>query len=205
MLKRSRVLELPGASAEIFTLVKVNAKDEFLDARIISGDPELLLFTEKGMAIRFSAEEVRHMGLVTAGVNAIKLGKGDKAAAFVELIGKGELLVIADNGFAWRLDECAFPAQGRYGSGVIVAKLSADSKITGIGYGKKNYQLALHLKRMAAKLVRIDEIPAGKRASAGKKVLDVKLNDEIIRVVSIRDFQEASQPKPLAKKKKKVK
>ncbi len=205
MLKRSRVSELPGASAEIFTLVKVNTGDEFLDARIFSGDPELLLFTEKGMAIRFSAEEVRPMGLVSTGVNAIKLGKEDKAAAFVDLVGKGELLIIANNGFAWRLDESVFPAQGRYGSGVIVAKLSADTKITGIGYGKKNYQLSLHLKKMAAKLVRINEIPAGKRASAGKKVFDVKPTDEIIRVVSIRDFQEASQPISLLSKKKKAK
>jgi len=202
MLKRSKVSELPGASADVFTLVKVNSGDEFLDTRIISGDPELLLFTENGMAIRFSTTEVRPMGLVSAGVNAIKLGKEDKTAAFIDLIGKGEILIIANNGFSWRLDEQAFPTQGRYGSGVIVAKLTTGSKIIGIGYGKKNFQLSLHLKKMAAKMVRIDEIPAGKRASAGKKIIEVKPNDEIIGVVFFRDFQEASQPKPLVRKKK---
>ena len=196
LVKRSKISELPGASADLFTLVKLNEDDEFLDAKLLTGEPELLVITELGMGIRFDSQEVRCMGLVAAGVNALKLSKGDKVSAVIPLIGKGELLAVADNGTGWRVDEEAFPKQARYGSGVIAFKMTPNTRIVGVGYGKKNYQVSLHLKKAAAKIVRIDEIPAGKRATAGKKLLEVKSGDGILAVVNSQEFYSSDDAKP---------
>jgi len=205
LVKRSKVSDLPGASADLFTLVKLNDTDGFLDAKFITGDPELLVITEQGMGIRFESQDVRTMGLVAAGVNAMKLSKDDNVAAVIPLVGKGELLAVADNGIAWRLEENAFPIQGRYGSGVIAFKMVPKTRIVGVGYGKKNYQVSIHLKKAAAKVVRIDEIPAGKRATAGKKLIDLKTNDGVIDIVGIQGYIESEQDKPLKKEKTTVK
>jgi DNA gyrase subunit A len=204
MVKRSAVAELPGPTADLFTLVKVNEGDELLDVHLVSGEPEVLVISEKGMGIRFGLQEVRVMGLVASGVNAMKLSAGDKVAALIALTGKGELLAVASDGLGWRLDGESFPLQGRYGAGVIGFKLAPASRIAGTAFGKKNSQASLHCKKAAAKVVRIDEIPAGKRASAGKKVIELKPNDGVVRMVVCKDFVEIKEAKPAARRGKRT-
>jgi hypothetical protein len=83
--------------------------------------------------------------------------------------------------------------------------MTPKTRIVGIGYGKKNYQISIQLKKAAAKVVRIDEIPAGKRATAGKKLIELKTNDIVTKVVGIQGYHEPEQVKPLVKRKVKVK
>ena len=78
MIKKTAVSELPGPSTQRYTLAKVNPGDSLNWALITDGESDLLLVTGKGMAIRFSEQEVRPMGLVAAGVNGVKLGAGDQ-------------------------------------------------------------------------------------------------------------------------------
>ncbi len=193
LIKRSLVSDLPGPSADLFILVKVNEGDEQLDARVIIGEPELMVITESGMGIRFESQEVRTMGFIAAGVNALKLAGGDKVVSIHPLTGKGELLAVASDGSGWRVEESSFPKQARYGAGVIGFKMNPKAHIVGVGYGKKNHQISIHMEISAAKVIRIDEIPAGKRASAGKKLIEVKPKDNLTAVVASRDFSEVDE------------
>ena len=205
LIKQSLVSELPGPSAEPFTLVKVNDGDEFLTCTFLWGEPEIFVLTHKGMGIRFSCQEVRTMGLIAAGVNALKLVTGDQVVGMTLLDGKCELLLVAKDGSGWRMEEDSFPTQGRYGAGVIAAKLSPGNLLIGLAHGKKNHQLNLHLNKAAAKPIRIDQIPAGKRASSGKKLIDVKPGDSIIDVVICQDYLETDFTQPVRTRKKKTK
>ncbi len=112
LIKQSLVSELPGPSAEPFTLVKVNDGDEFLTSAFLWGEPEVFVLTRNGMGIRFSCQEVRTMGLIAAGVNAVKLSSGDRVIGMTLLDGKGELLLVAKDGSGWRLEEDSFPISG---------------------------------------------------------------------------------------------
>ncbi len=53
MVKKSTLSELPGASANSFTLVKVNPGDRLGWLQITNGQNEILLVSQSGMAIRF--------------------------------------------------------------------------------------------------------------------------------------------------------
>ena len=204
LIKQSLVSELPGPTAELFTLVKVNEGDEFLSSSLLLGEPEIFILTQKGMGIRFPSQEVRTMGLIAAGVNALKLANGDQVVGLTVLDGKSELLLVANDGSGWRMEEEAFPTQGRYGAGVIAAKLNSN-KLVGLAYGKKNYQLNLHLQKAAAKTIRIDQIPAGKRATSGKKLIEVKSGDSIIDVVTCEDYLDSNITQPVRARKKRAK
>jgi hypothetical protein len=70
-----------------------------------------------------------------------------------------------------------FPQQGRYGQGVIACKLPARTDLVGALVGKKTTSGWIHLEVLAAKQVRIDEIPMGKRGGAGKELVPVKAGD----------------------------
>jgi DNA gyrase subunit A len=204
LIKKSQVSELPGPSADLFTLVKVNEDDELKQIHISGGEPNYLLVTEKGMAIRFDSREVRSMGLVAAGVNALKLGDNDYITGITVLSEKHEILVVSTDGTGWRMDQDDFPIQGRYGSGVIACRLNPDKRIIGVFTGKKNAQLSIHFLKAAAKTIRLDEIPTGKRATSGKKLVEVKPGDRVTGLVSIIDCLDYPvEKKPKARKKTK--
>ncbi len=187
MIKKSLISELPGASSQAFTIAKVNKGDSLVSAMLSQDTSDLLIITRLGMGIRFNGEEVRAMNLAAAGVNAVKLAAKDCIVDMVELTGKSELLLIASDGSGWRMEEEAFPLQGRYGQGVIACRLKAGATLTGMIYGKKTQNGTVFFKKAAAKTIRLDVIPTGKRGVAGKPAVEVKPGDALIRTVMAVD------------------
>jgi DNA gyrase subunit A len=188
MIKKTLVSELPGPSSDVFTLTKVNDDDELGWVLVTENETNYLIVTKSGMSIRFEGNEVRAMGLVAAGVNALKLAGKDKTAGVVELLKGDEVLAVASDGKGWRMEETVFPTQGRYGQGVNTCKLKPGVEIIGMTTGKKNTQVSVHFKKAAAKLIRLDEIPTGNRATSGKTLVEVKNGDEVLQLACVVDY-----------------
>ncbi len=181
MVKKSAVSELPGPSAQTFRLVNVNEGDALGWVALTNGQKEIILATAQGMGIRFSEEEVRPMGLVAAGVNGIKLGVGDEVIGLQTLPGEGDLFLIASDGKAKRIEQNDFPAQGRYGKGVILWELPKGVKLAGLALGKPTAIVTLHLLKAAPKMTRLDEAPLRKRSAVrGESVVEVKPGDSVL-------------------------
>ncbi len=181
MIKKSLISELPGPSAQTFTLARVNEGDSLGWVALADGKKEILLATASGMAIRFKEDDVRPMGLVAAGVNGIKLGIGDEVVGMQILPQGGELFLIASDGKAKRVEARDFPSQGRYGKGVIAWELPRGVKLAGLAMGKPNTVVTLHLLKAAAKQSRLDEAPLRKRSAVrGEAVMDVKPGDVVL-------------------------
>ncbi len=177
MVKKTSVAELPGPSTQVFTLVKVDSEDLLACVFLTKGEDDILMLTARGMAIRFSEKEVRPMGLVAGGVSGIKLAPNDGICAAQAVQPGVEALLLASNGQGWRILVEDFPQQGRYGQGVIACKLPARTDLVGALVGKKTTSGWIHLQVLAAKQVRLDEIPSGKRGGAGKELVPVKAGD----------------------------
>ncbi len=196
MVKKSLISELPGPSAQTFWLAKVNDGDALGWLALSDGKRELLLATALGMAIRFSEDEVRPMGLVAAGVNAIKLGIGDEVIgaeivnglshAPTESNSGTEILLVCSDGKAKRVETKEFPIQGRYGRGVIAWDTPLGTKLAGIATGKPNSQVTIHLLKAATKAARLDEAGLKKRATArGDALVEVKPGDAVLGLTSV--------------------
>ncbi|MGQ9833900.1 MAG: DNA gyrase/topoisomerase IV subunit A [Candidatus Villigracilaceae bacterium] len=181
MVKKTLIRELPGPFAQTFKLVVVNEGDALGWIALTDGKREIALATAHGMGIRFSEEEVRPMGLVAAGVNGIKLGIGDEVIGMETLPAEGDLFLVTSNGKAKRLAPDDFPAQGRYGKGVILWELPTGVKLAGLALGKPNTIVTLHLLKAAPKMTRLDAAPLRKRSAVrGEAVVDVKPGDAVI-------------------------
>ncbi len=181
MVKKSAVGELPGPSAQPFTLVRVNDGDVLGWIVLTDGQKDVLLVTAGGMGIRFSEADVRPMGLVAAGVNGIKLGVGDLVVGAEVLPQKGEIFLITSDGKGKRVAPKDFPRQGRYGKGVIAWALPDGVRLAGLAVGRGTQVVTLHLLKAAAKSARLDDAPIRKRSAArGQSVQEVKLGDAIV-------------------------
>lgn len=189
LVKKTSVHELPGPSAQMFVLTKVNARDAVGWAFLTNGENDLLIVSRQGLAIRFSENEVRPMGLVAAGVNGIKLGAADEVIAAGRVDDSMEWLMVAVDGSAWRMKGEDFPVQGRYGQGVIAVKMKAGGRLAGCLAGKPNQTGLLHFQKGASKTIRVDEVVLGKRAAAGKPLgaAPLKPGESVLSITTIED------------------
>ncbi len=183
MVKKSAISELPGPSAQTFKLANVNDGDSLGWVVLTDGRKEILLATAQGMAIRFSEQEIRPMGLVAAGVNGIKLGVGDEVVGCQILPAIGEIFILASDGKAKRVEVKDFPAQGRYGKGVIAWELPPRGSLAGLASGKANTIVTIHLAKAAPKMTRLDGAPLRKRSAVrGEAVVEVKSGDAVLSI-----------------------
>jgi len=94
-----------------------------------TGHDQILLVTRAGQAIRFSETNVRPMGRAAAGVRGMRLKNKDEVVA-MHVVPPGvakqqQVLVITEQGFGKRTPLAAYRLQGRGGSGIKTAKVTA--------------------------------------------------------------------------------
>ena len=124
VVKRVRLEDLPGVTTEPFTVINVADDDALGWARLTNGAQEVLLATSSGLAIRFSEDSVRPMGLPASGVMGIKLDSETDGVVGMDLVAPdGYLWSITDNGLAKATPIDDYPLQNRYGQGVINMRL----------------------------------------------------------------------------------
>ncbi len=199
MIKKSGLGDLPGPSANTFTLAKVNEGDRLGWVQISNGQNEFLLVSTSGMAIRFSEEEVRPMGLAAAGVMGMKLAAGDELAGAWMLPHAGDVFLITTDGKAKRVPIDQFPLQGRYGLGVQAWKMTAKESIVGLAVGKGTARAALHTSRLLPKAIRLDEAPLQTRAARGQAIQSMKGGDSVTRLTMAVETPHAEEGKAPAK------
>jgi len=206
MIKKSSIEELPGPSAHLFNLVKLNEGDDLLDAFFTNGENSLLLLTHRGMGIHFMEDEVRPMGMVAAGVNAIKLSETDEVIGSGAMVPDDELLLLEEDGKAWHLPAAEFPIQGRYGRGVSACKLNPDSHLVGALIGKNQViGFALFLSGKTQP-IQLNDLPLGKRTHIGKTLLEIRPGDNLVYLVPIKgEGLNPGKKKRTSSAKKKVK
>jgi DNA gyrase subunit A len=182
MVKKTLIGELPGPSAQTFTLVKINEGDRLASVGLTDGKKkDILLATAQGMAIRFSEEDVRPMGPVAAGVNGIRLDDKDEVVGMEILPVEGEIFLLASDGKAKRVEQKEFPAQGRYGKGVRAWDLPGKVKLAAIVSGKPNEVATIHMSKGAAKSARLDAATIRKRAATrGDAAVELKPGEEAV-------------------------
>lgn len=188
MIKRSAISELPGASASSFVLTRTNEDDEVLTVLLTKGGQDILITTATGMSIRFNEEDVRSMGLVAAGVNAIKLKDNDYVVGASVIEDKDEVAFITRLGLAKRVVADEFPTQGRYGQGVIAWKLGKDDEIVAQLVGKLTDRGVCHFRKSASKVFTITNAVSRKRAANGQTMFPLKTGDELIDFTTIHDY-----------------
>jgi DNA gyrase subunit A len=185
MVKKSLLQDLPGPSAHLFPVVKINDEDSLINCALSDGSNELLVMTEYGYGIRFSEEEVREMGLIAAGVNGIKLLEGKRVIDGIRVMGDEELLLVSNLGRMWRMAVKDFPMQGRHGQGVVACRLESGQRLIGILCSNRSEVGLISNKKAAPIGIGYDMIPIGKRAYTGKHVIELKEGDEIRKIMPV--------------------
>jgi DNA gyrase subunit A len=147
-------------------------------ARPTSGKGEVIFVTEKGQALRFRENRVRAMGRPAAGVQGIRLAKGDAVTSMDVVDPKGTLLVVTTGGVGKQTPLKEYAPKGRATMGVATIDRKALKEIGKIA---------------AARVVRMDDdltIITANGVALRLKVKDVKLAGRATRGVHLIKPQE---------------
>ena len=130
------------------------------------------------------------MGLVAAGVNAIKLKDGDWVVGASIVSDKDEVALVSRNGLGKRVSGSEYPVQGRYGQGVISWKLDAKDEIVAQLVGKLTDKGICHFRKSASKVFTITATHSRKRSALGQTVFTLKNGDEMIGFTTLEDMSD---------------
>ncbi len=104
--------------------ISLDDDDELIKVERTDGSNEIIVATNKGMAIRFSEQNVRPMGRVTRGVKAITLRDDDYVIGMCIPSEGFELLAVTENGYGKRTSLSEYRVQTRGGIGIKTYKCS---------------------------------------------------------------------------------
>jgi len=123
MVKKTSLQEFSNPRRTGIGAIRLGKGDRLMDVRITDGKQDIVIGTQKGLAIRFREDEVRSMGRAASGVKAIRLGKGDKVIGFVVLKRSGtSILIVTENGYGKRSETSEYRVSHRGGKGIITVK-----------------------------------------------------------------------------------
>ena len=105
---------------EIRRTMRIREGDQLIEAKLTSGEAEVMIAAREGKAIRFNERTVRPIGRVGAGVRGISLEEGDEAVGMicVEPDSGQDVLVLSENGYGKRTDLDEYRITNRGGLGI---------------------------------------------------------------------------------------
>ena len=129
-IKKTELKEFDTVRRSGLIALKLKDGDSLWAVRASTGKDNVALATRNGQAIHFKESDIRPMGRTAAGVRAIKL-KGDDIVVGMDVIpakikkGDYQLMVIMRHGYGKRTDLTEYKVQGRGGSGIKTANVTA--------------------------------------------------------------------------------
>lgn len=185
VVKRVRLEDLPGVTADPFTVMNVAEDDALGWARVTNGEDEVFLVTSSGQAIRFSEDSVRPMGLPAAGVLGIKLDSETDGVVGMDIfVPDGFLWSVTDNGLAKATPMTDYPLQNRYGQGVINMRLpKGASEVVAAAVLTKGLQIILTTSTGSTKKIGLSDATIGSRSVRPQPALALGARNRITGVV----------------------
>lgn len=165
-------------------------EDELIDVRLTDGRHEVILVTQKGLAIRFSENDVRIMGRGARGVRGISLSAGDRVMAMETIAADGgqerELLVVTENGFGKRTPLPEYKTQARGGKGIYTIRLTGkNGPVRGARVVRENDELMIITAKGVVIRQGVPQISRQSRLAQGVTLIRLDDGDRVVGLTRV--------------------
>jgi DNA gyrase subunit A len=194
VIKKTEIAEFASVRRSGLIALKLREQDSLEYVRPSTGKDEIVIITGKGMSIRFEEKGVRSMGRTASGVRGMRLKRGDYIVGMdvvsSEEVKKNllELLVVMAHGFGKRTNLKEYRLQGRGGSGIKTAEVTAKTGeiVTGFIVSAKDERdiVAISGHGQVIRLA-LGEIRTIGRATQGVRIMRFKEENDVLSSVTI--------------------
>jgi DNA gyrase subunit A len=162
--------------------------DQLIDAVLTSGEDELLIGTETGMAIHFSEKDARPMGRTAYGVKGIELEEGDAVVSLQVVRAGGTVLTVTRNGYGKRTTLDEYRIQSRGGKGLIDIKASdRNGPVVGVNFLRGEEQVMLITEKGMIIRLNTAEISTIGRNTQGVRLIQLEEGDHLVSVARLAE------------------
>ena len=167
--------------------ITLKENDELISVRKTSGQDEMIVVTEKGMAIRFREKDIRSMGRSAMGVKAITLAEDDRVVAMDLAPDDKFVLVISEQGFGKKTPLNEYRTQIRGGKGIITYNIREKTgDIVSAKVIKKEDEIMMISLNGTIIRLKADEISTMGRNTQGVTLMKMK-DDRVVAVAKYVD------------------
>lgn len=172
--------------------------DELLEAKMTSGNSEILIALKSGRAIRFPEKTVRPMGRTASGVRAITVDdENDEVVGMICIDDpQTNVLVVSEKGYGKRSDLEEYRITNRGGKGVKTMNITDKTgQLVAIKDVVDGDDLMIINKSGILIRIAVDTLRVMGRATQGVRLINLRDNDEIAAVTKVKaeDIEEEEE------------
>lgn len=185
--------------------ITIKEDDELLEARLTTGNSQVMLAVKSGKAIRFPEEKVRSVGRSGSGVRGISFDDevNDEVIGMVTIENSKEetVLVVSENGYGKRTfiddpdtGEAVYRITNRGGKGVkTISVTDKTGNLVAIKSVLEEEDLMIINKSGVAIRMPVEELRVMGRATQGVRLINIKGNDSIAAVAKVMKEDEEEE------------
>jgi len=172
--------------------ITIKDGDQLLEARLTSGNSEILIAARNGKAIRFPENKVRSMGRTASGVKAISIGEDDHVIGMVCIEDENtSILVVSEKGYGKRSDISAYRVTNRGGKGVKTLNITEKTgKLVSVKEVSDENDIMIITKSGLTIRMAVEELRVMGRATQGVKLINLRKNDDIAAITTVAKEEE---------------
>ena len=168
--------------------IVIREGDQLIEAKLTSGNAEVMIAARDGKAIRFNESTVRPIGRVGAGVRGISIEDGDEVVGMicVEPDSKQDVLVLSENGYGKRTDLDEYRITNRGGKGVKTINITEKTgKLISIQAVTDDNDLMIINRSGLTIRTAVSQIRLAGRATQGVRIINLREGDAIASVMAV--------------------
>lgn len=191
IVKRTELSAFSSPRRKGVYAINLDTGDEIIAARLLKEDEQIMLFTKKGMAVRFEQSLVREIGRVARGVRGIRLGRDDQVVSCEIVRGNEVVFIVCAQGYGKRSKVSNFRQTQRGGVGVrsIVTSHRNGDVVAALQVQESDSVLIMSNSGQTLRM-RMKDVRIMGRNTQGVRLVNLKLGDVVVAVQRI-DHAEA--------------
>ena len=173
--------------------ITIREGDELLEAKLTTGDSQVMLALKSGKSIRFEESKTRPMGRNASGVRGIRLANDKDEVVGMIAVNNFEdnILVVSENGFGKRSSLEDYRITNRGGKGVKTINVTEKTgNLVAIKNVTDDDDLMIINKSGITIRLAILNLRVMGRATQGVKLINLKNNDSIAAVAKVMHEEE---------------
>ena len=183
--------------------ITIKEDDELLEAKLTTGNSQVLLAVKSGKLVRFEEEKTRPMGRTASGVRGITLANDkDELIGMVSIdkndINDSQILVVTENGYGKRTKlvdedgEDVYRITNRGGKGVKTLNITEKTgQLIAINAVTDEDDLMIINKSGLTIRMMVSDLRIMGRATQGVRLINIKGNDSIAAVTKVLREEES--------------
>lgn len=175
--------------------ITIRQGDELLEAKLTSGDSQVMLALKSGKSIRFEESKTRPTGRTASGVRGITLShEQDEVIGMIAVNDMdSNILVVSEKGYGKRSKLADYRVTNRGGKGVKTFNISQKTgNLVAIKNVDNSNDLMIINKSGITIRMPVEDLRVMGRTTQGVKLINIKASDSIAAVAKVKNEKETS-------------